>query len=294
LTAAKQSLDKLGTNRETTDQQRGYLSDISMHFQEIATLALNGNYVGNDWFDQYPSLKYANAVMTRNELFNSMLEQYGQSYEFKAAGSDTTEEVAIPSPASPEYFQESAEDLEEPEEQLALRTIKSHAELEEVMFEKDTTSKRNGHDIMKWLTKVYIGSRGFELGTFDSSLLAMTMKAQSFRWEEIALAYISDVVTMAHTFIIDLFRLICPNLRVREGLMSILMEDLMAKYKTAFDSARLLLRLERMGTPITLNHYFNDNLEKRYVALQSFPLVAKPNISSVGSVVCVQLWKRSL
>ena len=81
---------------------------------------------------------------------------------------------------------------------------------------------------------------------------------------------------------------------MREGLMSILMDDLMAKYKTAFDSARLLLRLERMGTPITLNHYFNDNLEKRYVALRSFPLVAKPNICSVGSVVCGQLWRRSL
>ena len=130
--------------------------------------------------------------------------------------------------------------------------------------------------------------------TFDSSLLAMTMKAQSSKWEEIALAYISDVVTMAHTFIVDLLRLVCPSLRVHEGLMSILMDDLMAKYKTAFDSAQLLLRLERMGTPITLNHYFNDNLEKRYVALRSFPLVAKPNICSVGSVVCGQLWRRSL
>ena len=253
-----------------------------MHFQEIAALALNGNYVGNDWFDQYPSLKYANAVITRNELFNNSLEQYGQSYKFEAAESDTTE-VA-----------ESAEELEEPEEQLALRTTESHAELEEVIFEKDTISKRIGHDIIEWLTKVYKGSRGFELGTFDSSLLAMTMKAQSSKWEEIALAYISDVVTMAHTFIVDLFRLVCPNLRVREGLMSILMDDLMAKYKTAFDSARLLLRLERMGTPITLNHYFNDNLEKRYVALRSFPLVAKPNTSSVGTVVCVQLWRRSV
>ena len=238
-----------------------------MHFQEIAALALNGNYVGNDWFDQFPTLKYVNAVMTRNELFNNILEQYGQSYGFTAAESDTTEEVAVPPPALPEYFQGSAEELEEPEEQLVLRTTESQAELEEVMFKMDTTSKRIGHDIVKWLTKVYKGSRGFELSTFNSSLLAMTMKAQSSKWEEIALAYISDVVTIAHTFIVDLLRLVCLSLRVREGLMSILMNDLMAKYKTAFDSAWLLLRLERMGTPITLNHYFNDNLEKRYVAL---------------------------
>ena len=91
-----------------------------MHFQEIAALALNGNYVGNDWFDQFPTLKYVNAVMTRNELFNNILEQYGQSYGFTAAESDTTEEVAVPPPALPEYFQGSAEELEEPEEQLVL------------------------------------------------------------------------------------------------------------------------------------------------------------------------------
>ena len=261
MTAAKQSLDKLGTKRETTDQQRGYLSDISMHFQEIVALALNGNYVGNDWFDHYPSLKYANAVMTRNEVFSDNIEQYGQSYEFKAAESDTTDEVTM-SPALPGYSQESAEKLEEPEEQITLRTTQSYSELEDVMFEKDTTSKPSGFDIIKWLTKVYKSSRGFELGTFGSSILAITMKAQSSKWEEIALAYISDVVTLAHTFIVDLLQLVCPNPRVREGLLSILMDDLMARYKTAFASARHLLCLERMGTPITLNHYFNDNLEK--------------------------------
>ena len=91
-----------------------------MHFQEIAALALNGNYVRNDWFDQYPDLKYANVVMTHNELFNNILEQYDQSYEFKAAKSDTTEEVAIPSPACSKYFQEWAKELKEPKKQLAL------------------------------------------------------------------------------------------------------------------------------------------------------------------------------
>ena len=141
-----------------------------MHFQEIAALALNGNYVGNDWFDQFPTLKYANAVMTHNELFNNILEQYGQSYRFTAAESHTTEEVAVPPPALPEYFQGSAEELEEPEEQLVLRTTESHAELEEVMFKTDTTSKRIGHDIIKWLTKVYKGSRGFKLGTYWESI----------------------------------------------------------------------------------------------------------------------------
>ena len=257
MTDARQSLDQLGAKRETTDEQRRYLLDISMRFQNLVVLALNGNYVENECFEQHPSLKYANAVMTRNELFNDHLERYGQSYNFKAADENTA-------PAAVPF---SANDAPEPEGKLGLRTTENHADLVDVVSEKDTISKHIGNDTIKWLTEVYKGSRGFELGTFDSSLLAMTMKAQSAKWEPIAMSYISDVVTMAHSFIVELIRLLCSDLRVSRSLLSTLMEDLVDRYRAAFDNARLLLCLERTRTPITLNHYFNDNLEKRYVLL---------------------------
>lgn len=40
------------------------------------------------------------------------------------------------------------------------------------------------------------------------------------------------------------------------------MDDLVKKYKHAMSTVDFLLRIEREGTPTTLNHYFNDNLEK--------------------------------
>lgn len=89
------------------------------------------------------------------------------------------------------------------------------------------------------------------------------MKTQSSNWEPIALGYIKDVISMAHKFISDLLQLICPDLRVRDGLMSVLMDELSAKYQDALEHVHFLLHIERMGTPATLNHYFNDNLEKR-------------------------------
>jgi len=245
-----------------------------VRFQEITALALNANYVGSDWFDRYPSLRFPTGVITRSELFNKIMEQYGQSYEFKAAESDKDEVVTTSEPETA-FADDLPKDLQGLEEQLTLRTTRDHVELDEVMVEKDSIAKSIGHDTIEWLTEIYKTSRGFELGTFDSSLLAMTMKTQSSKWEEIALAYISDVVSMAHTFILDLLRLVCPDARVRESIISILMDDLLAKYKAAFDSGRFLLRVERMGTPITLNHYFNDNLEKRFVTICCFPFVGR-------------------
>lgn len=69
------------------------------------------------------------------------------------------------------------------------------------------------------------------------------MKTQSAKWEGLALGYISDVISMAHTFITDLLHLICPDVRVRDGLMSVMMEELMAKYKCALDNVRFLLHV---------------------------------------------------
>ena len=78
----------------------------------------------------------------------------------------------------------------------------------------------------------------------------------------IAIGYIKDVISMAHTFIRDLLRIVCLDLRVREALMAVLMDELLVKYKAALDHVHFLLHVERTGTPATLNHYFTDNLEK--------------------------------
>jgi hypothetical protein len=87
------------------------------------------------------------------------------------------------------------------------------------------------------------------------------MKGQSKKWDSIAHGYISDVVTMAHNFVTDLFRYTCLDERVRVGLASILMDGLLERYKKASTHVEFILQVERSGNPITLNHYFNDGLE---------------------------------
>ena len=249
-----------------------------MRFQEIVALALSANYVRSNWFDEEPSLRFATKVVNRSELLSTTIDKFGHKYDFNAVDQELIEnedEVGYPEEVvyepenrSETVSEDESENVDEASNHcISNRTTTDHDELDEVMFAKKTISSAIAEDIVEWLTTAYKSSRGFELGTFDSSILAMTMKTQSSKWEALALGYISDVVSMAHTFIIKLLQLTCPNTRIQSGIMSVLMEGLMAKYQKAFDHTRFLLDIERTGTPTTLNHYFNDSLEKRSVSL---------------------------
>ena len=113
-----------------------------------------------------------------------------------------------------------------------------------------------------WLKEVYRGARGFELGTLNSSLLAVTMKRQSTKWKSLVLGYIADIVTMIHDFVTDLLRVVCPVERVHLGVMSLLSDHLLEKYRSAIAHVHFLLETELDETPTTLNYYLNENPEK--------------------------------
>lgn len=250
-------MTKLGPKRDTMQEQRQYLMDFSMGFQKIAGFALSANYVGSDWFDQYASLKFATAVVNRNEEFGEAVKSYGHMYEFD------TRETSAPRPTEENH--EAVPDGGDPGKTigLAVRTTADHGDLEDMMPLCLPVKASTYPDIHSWLKGEYTASRGFELGTFGGFLLAATTKTQSSKWVVLATGYISDVVSMAHTFILTLLDRICPNPRVRDGIVSVMLEPLRLMYKRAIDHTDFLLEVERMGTPITLNHYFNDNLEKR-------------------------------
>ena len=56
--------------------------------------------------------------------------------------------------------------------------------IEDILHCNEAVSIANGSSIAFWLRQVYESSRGFELGTFDSSILATTMKIQSKKVDE--------------------------------------------------------------------------------------------------------------
>ena len=145
----------------------------------------------------------------------------------------------------------------------SVRYERSHAELEEIMQKSSLIFSPKVFGIKQWLEEVYKSSRGFELGTFDPSLLPVIWKKQSANWEALALGYVEDIVSLVHSFTVDLLAKICKDPRARQGLYSILLDPLTERYKKSIDHTKFLLNVERSGTPMTLNHYFADNLEKR-------------------------------
>ena len=70
--------------------------------------------------------------------------------------------------------------------------------LEELPSPENTIPKGKSNGIFPWLKRAYITSRGFEMGNFDGSFLASTMKIQSTSWETIAMAT-SETSSAWHT-----------------------------------------------------------------------------------------------
>ncbi|KAG9233414.1 dynamin GTPase [Amylocarpus encephaloides] len=240
----------LGLKRDTPADQFKYLIEIATRFQENVVLALTARYGGNDTFDQESGLRFATAVVLRNDTFLEAVEKYGHTYCFKIHSAG----FKVDEPATQD---DSKPDVSK----LDTRAFKSSGDIVEIISENEALLIPSG-DIMGWLQRAYNSSRGFEIGTINSALLALTWKEQSQKWNSIALGYISDVITIAHGFVTNLLRHVCPDERVRTRLTSVLMDGLVERYQRAFAQVEFVLQVERSGTPMTLDPYFNDNLEK--------------------------------
>ena len=263
LNTCHQNLQALGVKRQTSAEQSRYLTGIAMEFQKLSAEALLSNYGRADVFDKNPTLRLATAVVNRSDLMSEAMATKGHTFHFESSDIETGSHQGIER-AAPEALEVAAIKLDDhnPEGTIEVRQVQDHAELENLVQGPETLAEPQRGSIHVWLKEVYRGARGFELGTLNSSLLAVTMKRQSMKWKSLALGYIADIVTLAHTFVVDLLRVVCPVERVQIGLISLLTDPLVENYKSAISHVDFLLEIELEGTPATLNHYFNENLEK--------------------------------
>lgn len=282
LKLCKHQLDALGPSRATRDQQYKFLLDLATKYQKITALALNAHYGGDDVFETAPTLKLATAIVDRNASFSDDVWQRGHAMAFnkdKDAKENNPAPVSFSSPspfAARGHFGGLANDPNKPMDKApsntgsgfghdfrSVRYEKIHAELDDLMQDFSLIPLPKVFGIKKWLESEYKSSRGFELGTFDASLLPIIWRKQSVNWEALALGYVEDIVSLVHSFTVDLLAKICKDPRARQGLHSVLLDQLIERYKKSIDHTKFLLVVERSGTPMTTNHYFADNLEKR-------------------------------
>lgn len=123
-------------------------------------------------------------------------------------------------------------------------------------------------DILKWIKVQYLESRGYGLPAIDSRILPMLWQKQSHNWKGIALSFINDAILYVHDFIFRLLRVVCPDNKVREGLLSHIMNDLLAKYRSAVKHVEYILKVEHRGILLTKSQSYGTTLNQmRYARL---------------------------
>lgn len=261
---------------------------IVTELKNISMCAIDSNYGAHEAFKDKKDLRLSTIVQNRNTEFSKDLAVWGHLYEFQA--DKPTHEIVFGKPnmtvhadsfvlfKTRKFGQTSTKEndsAQQPEQKKkksgptksnsALRRSYSFEDLESILAEPAQLSGPRETGIIPWLEAQHRGYRGFEIGTFNSNLLTMLMKHQSSKWPVIAGGYASDMIIAVHKFIICALEEICTDEKVSSGVMTALREDLMVRYQKAMSKVEDLLQIELEGLLMTMNHYFNDNLQKRQV-----------------------------
>lgn len=250
LSSCRKRLESLGVDRESTDQQRRFLLEMSREFQDIANFALDAYYSRNQIFKNMPELRLATLAVDRMERFSKEIEERGHTVPFESQ--DIMEERAYT--LSSLSACGSEEDAKTPPSQ--------YEELLDVIPSDWVIPEPSQREIMRWIEDEFKKARGFGLGTIGPSILPTLWQEQSKNWEGLTLAYIGDIVFFVHDFTYKALTHVCRDERVRSNLWPLLQEPLLERYQKAVDHAKFIIQVERFGTPLTTNGDFNTNLQR--------------------------------
>jgi hypothetical protein len=249
LSSCRKRLEGLGADRESTDQQRRFLLEMSREFQDIASYGLDAYYSRHSAFGDTPELRLATLAVDRMELYSKDVERLGHTVNFDSE--DAKQEADASSTPTTDGYEEDAETYDNPYPELADLILPA--------WEAPEPSYRS---ILEWIEEEYRKARGFGLLTIGPSILPTIWQEQSKNWEGLTLAFIGDIVFFVHDFTCKALAHVCPDEGVRSGLWSLLQEQLVEGYRKAVDHVKFIIRVERFGTPLTTDHYFNKNLQK--------------------------------
>jgi hypothetical protein len=245
LQRAKDRLHGLGLSRQNEREQRSYLSNIASRFQDLVSAALNAQYQRHPIFEKKPELALITLILGESDSFNRNFEKYAPLWRFDDVLDAEDDDQKAPNSS----FERHELDPE------------SFPDLDGLILGEEIPSDAQS-GIMAWIKEVYGRSRGVEMGTFGGGILSHTFKSQSSRWASMTQAYISKVIMLIHQFITMILEELCQDAVAREQLWSVIQPEIRSRYAFAMKNAEFLVSLERDMRAYTLNHYFNDNLQK--------------------------------
>ncbi|KAL1885821.1 hypothetical protein Plec18167_001317 [Paecilomyces lecythidis] len=185
LKACQDDLAGLGEERETQEQQIRYLLKVMNSFENITRHALSTNYSSNDHFDKDEELRLATRVVNRNEEFSNNMALWGHEYDFAIDKTSGSEAGSYDADSKDEYQSEDEDQSDTRESHLCeSRKLDVSPDLQDILplEEGGSLCRPRDDDIYGWIKKQYRSSRGFEIGTFNCTLLSTIMKQQSRKW----------------------------------------------------------------------------------------------------------------
>jgi hypothetical protein len=254
LSSCRKRLEGLGADRETSDQQRRFLLEISQKFQDVTTCALDAYYSRHTVLGSIPELRLATLAVERMECYAKDMETFGHTVNFDSETKEKAAMMKSPPASSTPSSNGSEMDDEDPDLE--------YPELSGLISNNESAPEPSDRSIMEWIGEEYRKARGFGLMTIGPSILPTIWQEQSKNWESLTLAYIADIVYFVHDFTCKTLAHVCPDEELRSGLWSVLQEQLVDRYRAAVAQVGFIIRVERFGTPLTMNDCFNENLQK--------------------------------
>jgi hypothetical protein len=272
LSTCKKELGHLGLDRSTPEEQRRYLQQMASEFQKITDHALDTYYERNDVFDTIPALRLPTLIVDLNDKFSDDICKHGHSLAFQKLGDDSNE--GTNEDGQSEIGDEKHMEVISKLEFMTTMSLSSRGsyisdgplggyfQLMELFEDEWSPPAIDKTNIIEWIEIEYRKSRGGGLETISPAVLPALWKKQSANWEGFSTMYMKDVVQAVHNFIIQLVKVVCPDERTCEKLMANLLDPLLERYKKAIDHVKFIVKIERYGKLMTLNQYYNKNLQK--------------------------------
>lgn len=103
IVKCEDELRSLGPSRESADQQRRYLINMTVRFQEATNSALDARYRMNDFFNN-SATRLATLIVAMNDQFSEKVQKHGCTVQFNSESLDLN---IPPKPKSPKKHRTS-------------------------------------------------------------------------------------------------------------------------------------------------------------------------------------------
>jgi GTPase SAR1 family protein len=221
---SNEQLKRLGNARETLQQQRTYLFQISQLFQSTVKAAVDGTYNSEFFNDIHTDPGYWKRL-------RAVIQNLNESFAEKISREGHRRQICV------SHDQHTNDDSG----QIVL-----------------TRSEYIQH-----IERILQRTRGRELpGTFNPMVIAELFKEQCALWGDITSSHIARVADSVTNFIGSTAAYIADDATSTVLMREIFQSKLDQLRQAADDKVSELLVPHLQGHPITYNHYFTENLQK--------------------------------